>query len=174
MQKKIFATKVKKVNANNQLIKKSLGREYAFKFLYKHLMPEFEQEKNELKNNSNKLDHALSVFDLSFSEHDDEHPNNKLDHYAKNFAKELIQEALIEESTSLINIEEFVQKNIDKVDKLNLSVLLIGIAEMKKNPTMGAGIFINEYVNIAKKYCPNESAGFINSILDRVHKKYAK
>jgi N utilization substance protein B len=163
---------VKKVTTNNQPAKRTLSREYAFKFLYKHLMPEFEVEKKEFLTNSIKFESAVSEFDLSFQEHDDEHPNNTIDFNTRKFAKELIIGSLKNEDTSLKSIEKFLSnKNLEKVDRMNLSVLILGVYELKNDTTNSPGIFINEYVNIAKKYCPNDSAGFINSVLDKVAKE---
>lgn len=164
-----------KVNTNNSTSKRSLAREYAFKFLYKHLMPEFEAEKKEFLINSNKLETALAEFDHSFSEQDDEHPNNIIDQNTKNFAKTLIIEAIKGEELSLKDIiPNLANKSIEKVDRMNLAVLLLGVYEIKNDKTSSPGIFINEYVNITKKFCPNDSAGFINSVLDKVAKQYAK
>jgi N utilization substance protein B len=160
------------VNNNQNPTKRTLGREYAFKFLYKHLMPEFKTEKEEFLVNRSKLDSALSTFDTSFSEIDEEHPNNYLDAHTKVFAKELIIGSLTNEESSNELISKFLtNKNIDKVDRMNMAVLILGVFEMKLDNFKAPGIFINEYVNIAKKYCPNESAGFINSVLDKVAKE---
>lgn len=154
------------------LTKRTLSREYAFKFLYKHLMPDFSSEKDSFLTNRNAFLSALTEFDLSFSEADDEHPNNDLDMGTKKFAEELILGALKSEKNSLQTIEKYLSnKNLDKVDKMNLSVLLLGVFEIKNDSSSSPGIFINEYVNIAKKYCPTDSAGFINSVLDKVAKE---
>lgn len=155
----------------NTISKRTLSREYAFKFLYKHLMPEFKEEKISFIADTTNLNLALEDFDKSFSETDDEHPNNIIDKNTKNFAVELIIGSLTEESASIKLIEKFLtNKKIDKVDRMNLAVLILGVYEIKGDKTSSPGIFINEYVNIAKKYCPPDSAGFINSVLDKVAK----
>lgn len=155
--------------------KRTLGREYAFKFLYKNLMPEFKNDKEKLITDQNFLSKSLAEFDISFSELDDEHPNNILDQNSKTFAQSLIIGALKEETQSLESIQLFsTNKNVEKVDKMNIAVLLLGIFEIKSNSSTSSAVFINEYVNIAKKYCPTDSAGFINSVLDRVSKSNGK
>ena len=64
-------------------------------------------------------------------------------------------------------------KNLDKVERMNLAVLILGYFEIKTDELNSPGIYINEYVNITKKYCPNDSAGFINSVLDKIAKENA-
>jgi N utilization substance protein B len=138
-------------------------------------MPEFSNEKKEFIANPSSFMTALNEFDHSFSELDEEHPNNILDSQTKKFAENLILGSLKVESNSLKLIEKFLSnKNLDKVDRMNLAVLLLGVYEINEDTTSSPGIFINEYVNIAKKYCPTDSAGFINSVLDKVAKENGK
>ena len=69
-------------------------------------------------------------------------------------------------------IEKYLTNNkIQKVDRMNLAVLLLGTFEILNDKETNAGVFINEYVNVAKKYCPNDSHGFINSVLDKIAKE---
>jgi N utilization substance protein B len=154
--------------------KRSLAREYAFKFVYKHLMPEFTEEKKQLLVNTTKKDEAFRLFDVSYHELDSEHPDNKIDFASKKFAQELIIGSLTQEEDSIHKITPHLSNsNFEKVDKMNLAVLLLGVYEILNDPATSHGVFINEYVNIAKKYCPNESQGFINSILDKIAKENA-
>ncbi len=162
------------INPNPTLSKRTLAREYAFKFLYKHFLPEFNDLRNEIAQSSYKLENALQLFDQSFSEFDEEHPHNALDIHTKKFSKELIVGALEFEGESLEKIApHLAQKNMDRVDRMNLALLVLGVYELNHSHEKAPGIFINEYVNIAKKYCPNESAGFINSIMDKIAKENA-
>lgn len=159
---------------STNLTKRTLSREYAFKFLYKHLLPDFVNEKNEFKNNRDSLNKALLEFDHSFSEKDEEHPNNFLDGKDKKFAHELIMGALrFEDEAYQKIIPLLTNKNLDKVERMNLAVLILGYFEIKTDELNSPGIYINEYVNITKKYCPNDSAGFINSVLDKIAKENA-
>ncbi len=158
-------------NQNKSLAKRSLGREYAFKFIYKHLLADFADEKHALINDPRALETALNLFDSSYNEEDSEHPDNKIDLQTKLFAKELILGSLNQESINTKKIEKHLTNgNIQKVDRMNLAVLLLGAYEILNDRETSAGVFINEYVNVAKKYCPNESHGFVNSILDKLSK----
>ncbi len=155
--------------------KRSLAREYAFKFVYKHLMPEFLEEKEQLLKNNEKRDDAFRLFDHSYHELDSEHPDNKIDASSKKFAHDLIVGSLSQEKENITKIiPHLSNSNFEKVDKMNLAVLLLGVYEILNDSLTSHSVFINEYVNIAKKYCPNESQGFINSILDKIAKENVK
>lgn len=163
---------MKNVTSNNNPSKRSTGREYAFKFIYKHLLSDFSNEKNEILNDNKALEDALNLFDNSYHEEDSEHPDNKIDLQTKLFAKELILGALKQEDKNSLIIEKYLaNQNLAKVDRMNLAVLLLGAYELLNDLQTPAGVFINEYVNITKKYCPNESHGFINSVLDKLAKE---
>ncbi len=167
---------MKNVTSNNSkpnTSKRALGREYAFKFIYKHLLSDFSDEKHNILNDSKALEAALNLFDQTFHEEDIEHTDNKIDMNAKVFGKELILGSLQAELKNSKIIEPYLSnQNLEKVDRMNLAVLLLGVYEILSDKNTSAGIFINEYVNIAKKYCPNDAQGFINSILDKVAKDH--
>ncbi|MBP7845736.1 MAG: transcription antitermination factor NusB [Proteobacteria bacterium] len=157
----------------NNMQKRSLGREYAFKFIYKLLLSDFVSEKGQIISDTKAFEDALNHFDSSYYEEDNEHPDNIVDAHTKIFARELILGSLRQEEENSDLIEKYLTNgNITKVDRMNLAVLLLGTYEILHDPKTSAGVFINEYVNIAKKYCPNESQGFINSILDKLAKDH--
>jgi N utilization substance protein B len=138
-------------------------------------MPEFLEEKKQILLDKSKRDESFRLFDVSYNEQDVEHPDNKIDFSSKQFAQELIIGSLAKEQDNINKIVPYLaNNNFDKVDKMNLAVLLLGIYEILNDRETSHGVFINEYVNIAKKYCPNESQGFINSILDKIAKENGK
>ena len=158
-------------NASTNTTKRTLGREYAFKFIYKHLLSDFSSEKNAIINDSKALEDALNLFDNSYNEEDIEHPDNRVDMQTKLFARELILGSLRQEEANSKLIEKHLtNNNLQKVDRMNLAVLLLGAFEILNTKDTSAGVFINEYVNVAKKYCPNDSHGFVNSVLDKIAK----
>jgi N utilization substance protein B len=160
------------INSTNPISKRSLGREYAFKFIYKHLLSDFTDEKQDIISDSKSLEAALNLFDTSYYEEDSEHPDNKIDLGTKIFAKELILGSLRQEEQNSALIEKYLtNNNLQKVDRMNLAVLLLGTYEILNDKSTSSGVFINEYVNVAKKYCPNDSHGFINSVLDKIAKE---
>jgi N utilization substance protein B len=138
-------------------------------------MPEFLEEKKQILLDKSKRDESFRLFDVSYNEQDVEHPDNKIDFSSKQFAQELIIGSLAKEQDNINKIVPYLaNNNFDKVDKMNLAVLLLGVYEILNDRETSHGVFINEYVNIAKKYCPNESQGFINSILDKIAKENGK
>lgn len=160
------------MTTNNNTTKRSLGREYAFKFIYKHLLNDFSEEKLEIQDDPKALEAALNLFDQSYNEEDSEHPDNAIDMNTKVFAKELILGSLRAEEENSKKIEKHLSnQNLQKVDRMNFAVLLLGAYEISNSTDTAAGVFINEYVNVAKKYCPNDSHGFINSVLDKIAKE---
>lgn len=159
---------------NTKPQKRSLGREYAFKFIYKHLLSDFVREKTQIISDDKSFEEALSLFDRSYYEEDNEHPDNVIDPHTKIFARDLILGSLRHEEENSEIIEKYLTSgNLAKVDRMNLAVLLLGTYEILNDPETSPGVFINEYVNIAKKYCPNDSHGFINSVLDKIAKEHA-
>jgi N utilization substance protein B len=161
-------------NTNTRPVRRSVGREYAFKFIYKHLLSDFVREKNQIISDTKSFEDALNMFDLSYYEEDIEHPDNVIDLHTKTFARELILGSLRQEEENSELIEKYLSnRDLQKVDRMNLAVLLLGTYEILHDQKTSAKVYINEYVNIAKKYCPNDSQGFINSILDKLAKDHA-
>lgn len=159
---------------SNKPVKRSVGREYAFKFIYKHLLSDFVREKNQIISDNKAFEDALIMFDQSYYEEDIEHPDNVIDLHTKTFARDLILGSLRQEEANSELIEKYLTTgNLQKVDRMNLAVLLLGTYEILNDKKTSSSVFINEYVNIAKKYCPNDSHGFINSILDKMAREHA-
>ncbi|MBQ5957501.1 MAG: transcription antitermination factor NusB [Clostridia bacterium] len=54
---------------------------------------------------------------------------------------------------------------IDRISKVNLSILRLAVAEMKYMDDITPGVSVNEAVELTKKYSDEESSGFVNGIL---------
>ena len=54
---------------------------------------------------------------------------------------------------------------IDRISKVNLSILRRAVAEMKYMGDITPGVSVNEAVELTKKYSDEESSGFVNGIL---------
>ncbi len=86
------------------------------------------------------------------------------------FAEEILQITL--ENLKKIKIiirahaPEFPLK---KIATINLSILILGIAEMKFIGTPPV-VVINEYIELAKLFGEDRSAGFVNGVLDAFRK----
>lgn len=59
------------------------------------------------------------------------------------------------------------QRSMDELDPVTLALLRIGIFEFKERIDVPYKVVINEAVNLAKKFGPEDSSKFVNGILDR-------
>ena len=88
-------------------------------------------------------------------------------------AKEYIKDAIIGINKNIGEIVNLIEKNlkadwnIDRISKIDLSLLKLAIYEIKykKEPFK---VIINEAVNIAKKYGEETSSAFVNGVLASV------
>ncbi len=62
----------------------------------------------------------------------------------------------------------------DRIADLDLIILKMGIAEFLYFPTIPVRVTINECLEVAKEYSTPKSNVFINGILDKLSKEYAK
>ncbi len=60
--------------------------------------------------------------------------------------------------------------SMERINKVTLAILRVSIYEMKFQNFSQAGIVIDEAVNIAKNYGPDDSFKFVNAILDKIGK----
>ena len=60
---------------------------------------------------------------------------------------------------------------IDRMSKVDLSILRLAVYEILYDPDIPDGVAINEAVELAKKYSGDESPAFINGILGVVAKR---
>lgn len=59
---------------------------------------------------------------------------------------------------------------IDRISKVNLTILRLSVYEMKYVDDVPAKVAINEAIEIAKVYSDEKSVSFINGVLDKVLK----
>ena len=64
--------------------------------------------------------------------------------------------------------------SMERINKVTLAILRVSIYEMKFQNFSQAGIVIDEAVNIAKNYGPDDSFKFVNAILDKIGKDEKK
>lgn len=156
------------------LSKRTQAREYAFKFLYRLQLEEFSQAKEALTSGSQKdaeLSSAIEEFETSYNEQDIEHPDNKIAPDMKFFAHKLIKKVLeneevLKEKVSLL----LLKRTIKTLDKVDLSILLLGACELTQVEETPRTVVINEAINLAKKYGTKDSSSFVNGVLDKVKK----
>lgn len=87
--------------------------------------------------------------------------------YIKNIIKvvtdnlEVIDEKIV---GSLVNWK------LDRISKVNLTILRLAVAEMMFVEDVPGSVAINEAVELTKKYSDEKSSSFVNGVLDKVLK----
>ena len=155
---------------------KSLARIYAFQFLYHLQLNHFSESREKLQENINKednpelIENLLNEFETALLENDEQKETlAKLGTKEKSFAKKLIF-GVIKETSSL---EKEIEKcstnwNIEKMNKVDLTLLLIACFEIQHIEYTPNKVVINEAINIAKKFGTNKSSSFINGVLNKL------
>ncbi|MDB1940436.1 transcription antitermination factor NusB [Clostridium tertium] len=81
--------------------------------------------------------------------------------------------AKVEENITVIDqkIEEALTNwKIDRVSKVNISILRLAIAEMLYVEDVPEKVAINEAIELTKKYSDEKSVSFVNGVLDKAFK----
>jgi len=89
------------------------------------------------------------------------------------FAEQLFESAV----KDVAGIDELLTKHaenwrLDRMAAIDRAILRLAIAELRGGDTPPK-VVINEAVELAKKYSTEDSAGFVNGILDAIHKALA-
>lgn len=77
----------------------------------------------------------------------------------------------VEENKEIIDkkIEDALTNwKIDRISKVNLSILRLSIAEMLYLEDVPGRVSINEAIELTKKYSDEKSVSFVNGVLDKV------
>ncbi len=61
---------------------------------------------------------------------------------------------------------------IERLSVLDHIILLLALCEMRSFPDIPVKVTLNEYIELAKEYGTDDSASFINGILDNLSKPY--
>ncbi|SHE94674.1 transcription antitermination factor NusB [Clostridium fallax] len=72
-------------------------------------------------------------------------------------------------------LDEELEKNLvnwklNRISKVNLSILRVALYEMKYIDDVPEKVAINEAIEMAKKYSDDKSVSFINGVLDKIFK----
>lgn len=101
-----------------------------------------------------------------------------LDNYEGNIKEidlEYIKEVLKGVEENREEIDELIKSNlqkwkIDRISKVNLSILRLAIYEMNYVSDVPEKVAINEALEITKKYSDEKSVSFVNGVLDKIYK----
>ena len=84
-----------------------------------------------------------------------------------------IKQALIGIENNREAIDKLIEENlhnwkIERISKVNLSILRLSTYELLYNEEIPRGVAINEALEIARRYSDENSVGFINGVLDKI------
>ncbi len=91
------------------------------------------------------------------------------------FAIQLFRKVVLKEEELMNEIDGKTPNwDKDRIADIDLIILKMGIAEFLYFPSIPVRVSINEYLEVAKEYSTPKSSIFINGILDKLSKEYAK
>lgn len=84
-----------------------------------------------------------------------------------------IKQALIGIKNNKEEIDKVIEANlhnwkIDRISKVNLSILRLATYELLYDETVPKGVAINEALEITRRYSDEKSVSFINGVLDKI------
>ena len=111
---------------------------------------------------------VLQVLQDHFS--DDEEQTLKLGRVMKDFAGDLVS-AVVRQREDIDTLISRLSHNwkLYRMNRVDLNILRMAIAEMASFPEIPGRVTLNEAVDLGKRYGAENSAAFINGILDKIH-----
>lgn len=119
------------------------------------------------------------LFGIELSKDD---PNEAISTFVDNFEGD-IKTFNIEHIKEVVNgviskkeeIDKLIEKSLtnwkmERISKINLSILRLGIYEMKYVEDVPDRVAINEALELTKRYSDEKSVSFINGVLDNILK----
>jgi N utilization substance protein B len=84
-----------------------------------------------------------------------------------------VKQALIGIDNNKEAIDKVIEENlhnwkIERISKVNLSILRLSTYELLYNEEIPRGVAINEALEITRRYSDEKSVGFINGVLDKI------
>ena len=84
-----------------------------------------------------------------------------------------VKQALIGIENNKEAIDKVIEENlhnwkIERISKVNLSILRLSTYELLYNEEIPRGVAINEALEITRRYSDEKSVGFINGVLDKI------
>lgn len=120
------------------------------------------------------------LFHIEFNAKEDMEKQTELYFMSLNESENAVSESEQNEITDKLNaiiaqldeIDQCLEEKmsgwaIDRVAKVDLTILRLALYEIKYDDNVSAAIAINEAVEIAKKFGQAESSGFVNGVLSK-------
>lgn len=87
-----------------------------------------------------------------------------------------VKQVLIGVENNKEAIDEVISTNlhnwkIDRISKVNLSILRLAAYELLYSEEVPTGVAINEALEITRKYSDEKSVSFVNGVLDKIKEK---
>jgi len=110
---------------------------------------------------------TLEFLQSHFASHQDQ--ELKIHRVVEDFARVLVT-AVSKEGTVIDDLISRISQNwkLSRINRVDRNILRMAIAEMIRFPETPGAVILNEAIEIGKKYGGENSASFINGILDRV------
>ncbi len=141
------------------------AREFCLQFLYHFQLPAFQEHKRELETSEifKRLQEFKETLHLELS--------SDSQAYVTSIVKGILK--------SYSELEEILTKylknwKLSRLSKIEHTILIMGIYELKFHPETPAKVVINEAIELGKKYSSKESGSFINGVLDSFYKQEIK
>ena len=68
-------------------------------------------------------------------------------------------------------IDKIIEGNLDRISKVNLTILRLGVYEIVFDENVPKKVALNEAIELGKLYSDQKSVSFINGVLDKVLKE---
>ncbi|MBI4962181.1 MAG: transcription antitermination factor NusB [Desulfomonile tiedjei] len=95
----------------------------------------------------------------------------KMHRVTSDFARELVSAVAKDRAVIDALIDKLsLNWKVHRMNRVDLNILRMAIAEMLNFTETPDSVILNEAIDIGKKYGAENSAGFINGILDRIHR----
>lgn len=153
--------------------------------LYKKVLAVSENLESQLEDMdiywNDDIETVMSFIDKTikhFSEDSDE--NQELipmyrDETDRTFAEELLTAAVTnkEEYTKMV-VETAKNWNEERIGTMEMAILIVALAEITTFPVIPLNVSLNEYIEITKFYCKDDSKNFVNGVLDAIASRLKK
>lgn len=141
--------------------KKREAREFCFQYFFHHQLPIFSDNKNNIEDNS--LKESINEFKES--------TNTLLEDELNSYVYTQIKSTLVNYKNIETIIEKYLKNwKLNRISRVDHTTLLLAVNEVCFDKSTPINIVINEAIEISKKFGSEESASFVNGILDNIAK----
>lgn len=118
---------------------------------------------------------ALYAWMISGNSINDIETHTLIEHGEENFDREYFHTLVHEIPAQLTSLESLmsphVSRKVEDMDPIELTILRIGVYELKERLDIPYRVVINESLELAKTFGATDSHKFVNGVLDKVAKE---